>query len=125
MFAEEYGRNSLDGRGMPLVATVQHRRNYNNAFWDGQQMAHGNGDGKIFRTFLQLSVIAHEMTHGVIQHSGGLIYENQSGALNEHVADVFGALAEQRAGPYRASGRLVDRGAASWARASTAWRCAP
>lgn len=96
MFAEEYGRNSLDGRGMPLVATVQHRRNYNNAFWDGQQMAYGTGDGKIFRTFLQLSVIAHEMTHGVIQHSGGLIYENQSGALNEHVADVFGALAEQR-----------------------------
>ena len=96
LFAEEYGRNSLDGRGMPLVATVQHRRNYNNAFWDGQQMAYGTGDGKIFRTFLELSVIAHEMAHGVIQHSGGLIYENQSGALNEHVADVFGALAQQR-----------------------------
>lgn len=96
LFAEEYGRNSLDGRGMPLVATVQHRRNYNNAFWDGQQMAYGTGDGKIFRTFLELSVIGHEMAHGVIQHSGGLIYENQSGALNEHVADVFGALAQQR-----------------------------
>ena len=96
LFAEEYGRNSLDGRGMPLVATVRHRRDYNNAFWNGEQMAYGTGDGKIFRTFLELSVIGHEMAHGVIQHSGGLVYENQSGALNEHVADVFGALAQQR-----------------------------
>lgn len=96
LFAEEYGRNSLDGRGMPLIATVQHRRSYANAFWDGRQMAYGTGDGTIFRTFLELSVIGHEMAHGVIQHSGGLIYENQSGALNEHVADVFGALSQQR-----------------------------
>jgi Zn-dependent metalloprotease len=79
------------------VATVQHRRNYNNAFWNGEQMAYGTGDGQIFRTFLELSVIGHEMAHGVIQHSGGLIYENQAGALNESIADVFGALAQQRA----------------------------
>ncbi|MBU3030558.1 M4 family metallopeptidase [Paracoccus marinaquae] len=96
LFAEEYGRNSLDGAGMPLVATVRHRRNYNNAFWDGTQMAYGTGDGKLFQTFLELSVIGHEMAHGVIQHSGGLIYENQSGALNESIADVFGSLALQR-----------------------------
>ncbi|WP_372801462.1 M4 family metallopeptidase [Paracoccus seriniphilus] len=96
LFAEEYGRNSLDGSGMPLVATVRHRRNYNNAFWNGTQMAYGTGDGEVFRTFLELSVIGHEMTHGVIQHSGGLIYENQSGALNESIADVFGSLALQR-----------------------------
>lgn len=96
LFAEEYGRNSLDGRGLPLIATVRHRRNYNNAFWNGTQMAYGTGDGEVFRTFLELSVIGHEMAHGVIQHSGGLIYENQSGALNESIADVFGSLAVQR-----------------------------
>ncbi|RMC33254.1 M4 family metallopeptidase [Paracoccus alkanivorans] len=96
LFAEEYGRNSLDGSGMPLIATVHHRRNYNNAFWDGNQMAYGTGDGKVFRTFLELSVIGHEMAHGVIQYSGGLIYENQPGALNESIADVFGSLTLQR-----------------------------
>ncbi|MCF3972817.1 M4 family metallopeptidase [Paracoccus sp. EGI L200073] len=96
LFAEEYGRNSLDGEGMPLVATVHHRRAYNNAFWNGAQMAYGTGDGELFRTFLELSVIGHEMAHGVIQFAGGLIYENQSGALNESIADVFGSLALQR-----------------------------
>lgn len=92
-----FGRDSLDGKGMALVATVNHRRGYNNAFWDGSQMAYGNGDGKLFRSFMDLSVIAHEMTHGVIQHSGGLIYKDQSGALNESLADVFGAITQQRA----------------------------
>lgn len=91
-----FGRDSLDGKGMALIATVNHRRNYNNAFWDGSQMAYGNGDGKLFKTFIDLSVIAHEMTHGVVQHSGGLIYKDQSGALNESLADVFGAMAVQR-----------------------------
>ena len=81
---------------MPLIATVNHRRNYNNAFWDGEQMAYGNGDGQLFKTFIDLSVIGHEMTHGVIQHSGGLIYKDQSGALNESIADVFGTIALQR-----------------------------
>lgn len=96
LLAQEYGRNSLDGHGMPVIATVNHRRNYNNAFWDGDQMAFGNGDGKLFRTFIDLSVIAHEMTHGVVQFSGGLIYQDQAGALNESICDVFAAIAVQR-----------------------------
>lgn len=95
-FADEFARNSLDGNGLPLVATVNHRRNYNNAFWNGDQMAFGNGDGKLFRSFIDLSVIAHEMTHGVIQYSGGLIYQDQAGALNESIADVFAAITVQR-----------------------------
>lgn len=96
LYAEEFGRDSLDGKGLALVATVNHRRNYNNAFWDGAQMAYGNGDGKLFRSFVDLSVIAHEMTHGVIQYSGGLVYQDQSGALNESIADVFATIALQR-----------------------------
>lgn len=96
LFAEEYGRNSLDGAGLPLIATVHHRRNYNNAFWNNGQMAYGTGDGTLFRTFTELSVIGHEMAHGVVEHSGGLIYQNQSGALNESIADVFGSLTVQR-----------------------------
>ena len=97
LYAAEFGRNSLDGAGMPLVATVHHRRDYNNAFWNGDQMAYGDGDGRIFQTFTELSVIGHEMTHGVVQFSGGLVYQGQSGALNESVSDVFGILSVQRA----------------------------
>ena len=96
VFADEFDRNSLDGHGLALLATVNHRRNYNNAFWDGDQMAFGNGDGRLFRSFIDLSVIAHEMTHGVVQYSGGLVYQDQAGALNESLADVFAAITVQR-----------------------------
>jgi Zn-dependent metalloprotease len=59
-------------------------------------MVFGDGDGEIFLGFTgSLSVIAHELAHGVTEQTAGLIYENQSGALNESVSDVFGALAEQ------------------------------
>ena len=46
LYFQKFDRDSLDGQGMPLVATVHHRRSYNNAFWDGTQMAYGDGDGE-------------------------------------------------------------------------------
>jgi Zn-dependent metalloprotease len=61
-------------------------------------MVFGDGDGEIFRRFtLSLSVIGHELSHGVTQFSSPLDYSGQSGALNESVSDVFGALVEQHA----------------------------
>lgn len=96
LYLDVFQRDSLDGNGMKLVSTVHHRRNYDNAFWNGSQMAYGDGDGTIFTSFTgSLSVIGHELSHGVVQFSGGLIYQDQSGALNESFADVFGALTVQ------------------------------
>ncbi len=95
LYFKQYQRDSLDGNGMTLKSTVHHRRNYNNAFWNGQQMAYGDGDGVIFTHMTELSVIGHELSHGVVQFSGGLMYRDQSGALNESFADVFGALTVQ------------------------------
>jgi Zn-dependent metalloprotease len=96
LYFNEYQRNSLDGQGITLVSSVHYRRNYNNAFWDGSQMAYGDGDGVIFLPLTgDVTVIGHELSHGVVQYSGGLIYRDQSGALNEHYADVFGVLTKQ------------------------------
>jgi Zn-dependent metalloprotease len=67
-----------------------------NAFWDGGQMAYGDGDGEVFTRFTaSLDVVAHELTHGVQSYTSNLAYRGQSGALNEHLADVFGALVRQ------------------------------
>ncbi|HEX5857172.1 MAG TPA: M4 family metallopeptidase [Microbacterium sp.] len=95
-FWDAYGRDSIDAGGSPLDATVHYGRDYDNAFWDGERMVFGDGDGEVFRGFTgSLSVIAHELAHGVIEREGGLVYQGQSGALNESVSDVFGALTEQ------------------------------
>ena len=95
LYADVYRRNSLDGEGMKIISTVHHRRRYNNAYWNGQQMAYGDGDGVLFKKFTVLSIIGHELSHGVVQFSGGLVYRDQSGALNESFSDVFGVLTEQ------------------------------
>jgi len=97
LFKDAFGRNSIDGNGLPLVATVHYDRQYDNAFWNGSQMVFGDGDGTIFLGFTRsIDVIGHELTHGVTESTAGLDYRGQSGALNESVSDVFGSLVKQR-----------------------------
>lgn len=90
-YLNTHNRNSYDGKGAPINSVVHYSRNYNNAFWNGQYMVYGDGDG---RTFTALSgandVIAHELTHAVTETTANLAYENQPGALNESFSDVFG-----------------------------------
>ncbi|ALX66181.1 M4 family metallopeptidase [Microbacterium sp. XT11] len=96
MLLGAFGRNSLDGAGAPLDASVHYGVDYDNAFWDGSRMVFGDGDGEVFTGFTRsTTVIGHELAHGVVQHTAGLEYQGQPGALNESIADVFGALTEQ------------------------------
>lgn len=96
LYAKVYGRNSIDERGMRLDSTVHYGRKYDNAFWNGQQMVYGDGDGELFNRFtIALDVIGHELTHGVTQYEADLVYQSQSGALNESFSDVFGSLVKQ------------------------------
>ncbi|MBK9476398.1 MAG: M4 family metallopeptidase [Tetrasphaera sp.] len=96
LWFEAFERSSLDDKGLGLVATVHYRRGYDNAFWNGEQMVFGDGDGEVFADFTSsLDVIGHELAHGVTQYTSGLNYQDESGALNEHVSDVFGVLVKQ------------------------------
>lgn len=90
------GRNSIDGRGLRLDATVHYGQRFDNAQWNGRQMIYGDGDGKLFERFTKsLDVIAHELTHGVTQYTAAFAYSGEPGALSEHVSDVFGVLVRQ------------------------------
>ena len=109
LFWEVFKRNSIDDQGMPLVGLVHYGHAYDNAFWDGMShMFFGDGDGVLFtRLTKAIDVIGHELTHGVTQYTANLVYQNQSGALNESISDVFGVLVEQYA-----KGQTADQ--ASW-----------
>jgi Zn-dependent metalloprotease len=90
------GRNSIDGRGMDLISSLNYGVDYQNAFWNGQQMVYGNGDQHVFVDFWRSpDVIGHELSHGVTQNESGLRYEGESGALNESISDCFGAVFNQ------------------------------
>lgn len=103
-----FKRNSIDDNGLQLEASIHYSIRYDNAVWESEsrQMIFGDGDGNtrfghfkgIFKPgsmVNSLDVIAHELTHGVIQHTADLKYEFQSGALNESIADVFGCMVSQ------------------------------
>ncbi len=97
LFWDLYNRDSIDNNGMDMIATVHYDYSYNNAFWDGKQMVFGDGDGYTFNRFtVAIDIMGHELAHGVTEHTAGLEYHDQPGALNESISDVFGSLVKQR-----------------------------
>ncbi|MER7808318.1 M4 family metallopeptidase [Streptomyces sp900116325] len=88
---DKLGRAGVDGKGGTIYSVVNVANNgndYANAFWDGSKMVYGHMKGVPLS--VGLDVVGHEMTHGVTEHSAGLVYLNQSGALNEAISDYFG-----------------------------------
>ena len=103
-----HGRNGIDGNNgpgtttsaigaIPLVVSRVHfgsTGRYNNAFWFNNQMSYGDGDGTTFSPLTTIDICGHEMTHGVTERTANLTYSNESGALNESMSDIFGAMVE-------------------------------
>jgi Zn-dependent metalloprotease len=78
-----------------MVSSAHLQRNYANAYWNGEQMAYGDGDGVEFRELSgDLDVVGHELSHGVTEATSDLIYQNESGALNEAFSDIMGTSIE-------------------------------
>ncbi|HVV09471.1 M4 family metallopeptidase [Amycolatopsis sp.] len=97
-YREVFGRESVDGKEMELISSVHFGTDFDNAFWNGLQMVYGDGSGRVLAKgslTKDIAVVAHEITHGVVQFTAGLRYRGQSGALNEHMADAFGSMCKQ------------------------------
>ncbi|MCW5959870.1 MAG: M4 family metallopeptidase [Pyrinomonadaceae bacterium] len=102
-----HGRNGIDGNYGPgttsaaangsisLVSSRVHfGSNYNNAFWYQNKMSYGDGNGTTFSPLTTIDICGHEMTHGVTERTANLTYASESGALNESMSDIFGAMVE-------------------------------
>jgi len=95
-----FNRDSYDNAGATIISSVHYRpaqypNGYNNAFWNGSQMVYGDGDGTAFAPLSKaLDVDGHELTHAVTERTAGLVYSNESGALNEANSDIFGNAVE-------------------------------
>ena len=95
----EHNRNSIDDNGFALLSYVHYDNNYANAFWDGQRMTYGDGNGTTWNPLTAIDITGHEVTHGLTTFSAGLIYNAESGALNESFSDIFGTCIENYALP--------------------------
>lgn len=99
-FLNVHGRNSMDNNGFKLINYVHCGTNWFNANWNGQFMRYGDGPNKLPLTAIDIG--AHEMTHGVTSNSAQLVYQAESGALNESFSDIFGTCVEWMAKPGKA-----------------------
>lgn len=102
-FNTQHGRLSWDGLDGIMLQYVHYSNNYNNAYWNGSSMTYGDGTGIAaggFSPLTSLDVTAHEVGHGVCQATCNLIYESESGALNEAFSDCWGVLIEHWADPH-------------------------
>lgn len=95
-YKKTFGLNSYDGKGAKIISSVHVGKEWNNAAWNGKQMIYGDGDGETFRPFsAALDVIAHELTHAVTEKTANLDYQGESGALNESMSDIMGAMVDR------------------------------
>jgi Zn-dependent metalloprotease len=106
-FQSVHNRNGIDGNFGPGTTTaaanssislvssrVHFGSNYNNAFWYQNKMSYGDGNGSTFSPLTTIDICGHEMTHGVTERTANLTYAKESGALNESISDIFGAMVE-------------------------------
>lgn len=98
-FKNTFGRNSMSGDGQTIVSFInvadENGNSFGQAFYNGAGIWYGNGDNTFFPLGRGLDVAGHELSHGVVQTTAGLEYRNESGAINESFADIFGAMIDR------------------------------
>ena len=76
-----------------LTMRVHYSNNYENATWNGSAMTFGDG-ATTFYPLVSLDVSGHEVSHGYTEQNSGLVYDNQSGGMNEAFSDMAGEASE-------------------------------
>ncbi len=104
-YLDTFGRNSYDNAGAPIHAAVNVKKFHvfdlthmrQNAAWMSpfKMFVFGAGGNQLDYFESCLDVIGHEYTHSVVDATSRLAYEGQSGALNEHLADLFGVMIQE------------------------------
>ncbi|HEU0059162.1 MAG TPA: M4 family metallopeptidase [Hyphomicrobiaceae bacterium] len=97
------GRSGLEATGskanMPLESYVRYSSEQNARWCKDQSVNCPKANVMVYGPGFAgaLDVVGHEVTHGIIAHEADLVYADESGAVNEALADIFGTLIEFQA----------------------------
>jgi Zn-dependent metalloprotease len=97
------GRSGLEAAGakanMPLESYVRYSSEQNARWCKDQSVNCPKANVMVYGPGFAgaLDVVGHEVTHGIIAHEADLVYADESGAVNEALADIFGTLIEFQA----------------------------
>lgn len=93
----KHNRLSYDGKDAKIKSYVHYGPAYDNAFWNGTAMTYGDGSGPTaggFKALTSLDVCGHEIGHGVCEYTANLVYQKESGAMNEAFSDIWASCIE-------------------------------
>ncbi len=99
-YRSTHNRNAIDGQGGTIISIIHatyRGQPMDNAYWNGglKIMVYGDGARDFKPLAGGLDVAAHEMTHGITQHTANLVYQFQPGALNESFSDIFAVMVDR------------------------------
>ncbi len=104
----KHNRNSFDNTGTKIKSYVHYGNLYANAFWNGSVMTYGDGNGNTMFPLVSIDICGHEIGHAVCEHTAGLIYSYESGAMNESLSDIWGACIKNYADSTKDKWKLGD-----------------
>ena len=94
----KHNRLSFDGNDAKIKSYIHSGIGYDNAFWNGKVMTYGDGSypakANGFKPLTSLDVCGHEIGHAVCSFTSDLVYERESGAMNEGFSDIWAACIE-------------------------------
>lgn len=103
-FLQKHNRNSYDDNGAVIKNYVHHGLNNDGAAWHPTLEVMSYGDGVYPRdAVVSLDALGHEIGHGVNKYTAGLLYRNESGAINESLSDIWGAMVEYYTAPEKST----------------------
>jgi Zn-dependent metalloprotease len=99
-----HARNSYNNANAVINSYVHFDNLYDNAFWDGIRMTYGDGSNVAggFTALTSIDVCSHEIGHAICENTSNLVYQRESGAMNEGFSDIWGAAVEKFADPLEA-----------------------
>ena len=104
-FKTTFNRTGYDGNGsnLPLYVNFGNDKKGNAASWNYTIKSifigsGSNNDSTRTKHFATLDVIAHEYGHAITSSTANLIYEGESGTINESLSDIWAACIENYLG---------------------------
>ena len=121
-FRDVMGRNSWDDNGGVILVNAHFGQDLVNGYWNGISIQIGDGDNVTATCLGTLDIMGHELTHAVTEATANLVYQNESGALNESFSDIFGVCIEFFGQPSGSNFYpQASPGTADWLMGEDAW----
>jgi Zn-dependent metalloprotease len=90
----KHNRRSYDDKDTKIKSFIHYGPAYDNAFWNGEAMTYGDGSGALYKPLMSLDVCGHEIGHAICSSTSDLVYQRESGAMNEALSDIWAACIE-------------------------------